>query len=121
MRAHAAGEALGAGVFADMCLYEIIGELTWGEEGQRRWDCDGDRQSMRSEVADSNARSQDLAASSCSDLAVWVAGQRLAGGLVRALYRSHTADSLHLRGRRDRRPRSRSAVYGLMKREADVG
>jgi hypothetical protein len=71
MRAHAAGKALGAGVFADMCLNEIIGELTRGEEGRGWWDCDEDRQSMRFEVADSRAKTHDLKILLQAAAAIW--------------------------------------------------
>ena len=49
MRAHAAGEALGASIFADMVIDEIIGELTHDESCH----CDGQSQkSLDSEAAD---------------------------------------------------------------------
>jgi hypothetical protein len=69
MRAHAAGEALGAGVFADMCLDEIIGELTMGEDGQR-WNLD----CVKSEIADARAKTHDLEILLQAAAAIWPPG-----------------------------------------------
>lgn len=61
MRAHAAGEALGASIFADMVIDEIIGELTCDEaEGCRRGDDGRSQKSLDSEEADARAKAHDL-------------------------------------------------------------
>lgn len=71
MRAHAAGEALGAGRFADMVIDEIIEELTHDEACQ--WD--GRSQlSVDSEVVDSRAKAHDLEILLQAAAAIWPPG-----------------------------------------------
>jgi hypothetical protein len=82
MRAHAAGEALGAGMFSDMVLDEIIGELVGGgsrEVSEGEWYCrdDDERQSEKSldsKVADARAKTHDLEILLQAAAAIWPPG-----------------------------------------------
>lgn len=67
MRAHAAGEALGADTFADMVMDEIIGELT-------RDEVEEDGGSVRSGRVDSRAKARDLEILLQAAAAIWPAG-----------------------------------------------
>lgn len=81
MRAHAAGEALGASTFADMVLDEIIGELAYDEACQ----CDSDsrsQRSMNSEVIDARAKAHDLEILMQAAAAIWPPGSLGRGLLV---------------------------------------
>ncbi|KAM0722880.1 hypothetical protein Q7P37_001078 [Cladosporium fusiforme] len=68
MRAHAAGEALGAGTFADMVVDEIIAELTDDEAGEE------DGCSLRSRKRDSQAKARDLEILLQAAVAIWPPG-----------------------------------------------
>lgn len=79
MRAHAAGEALGAAMFADMVVDEIIGELTFGmeREGCYCGDEDDETQSQRSldsSALDARAKTHDLEILFQAAAAIWPPG-----------------------------------------------
>lgn len=84
MRAHAAGEALGAGMFADMVIDEIIGELTGGVEEVKvvGWRCGEEeeddeierRRSLDSSAADARAKTHDLEILLGAAAAIWPPG-----------------------------------------------
>lgn len=78
MRAHAAGEALGAGMFSDMVLDEIIGELVGGRREMEGWRWgDDERQSERSldfSAADARAKTHDLEILLQAAAAIWPPG-----------------------------------------------
>ena len=77
MRAHAAGEALGASMFADMVIDEIIGELTLGMEIEGYPCDDDDTQSQRSfdsSAADARAKAHDLEILLQAAAAIWPPG-----------------------------------------------
>lgn len=71
MRVHAAGEALGAGTFADMVMDEIIGELT-REEEDVWYDIDLDGQQLL--VSDAHAKAHDLEILLQAAAAIWPPG-----------------------------------------------
>jgi hypothetical protein len=71
MRAHAAGEALGASIFADMVIDEIIGELTY--DGSCHCD-DQSQKSLDSEAADAQAKTHDLEILLQAAAAIWPPG-----------------------------------------------
>ena len=75
MRAHAAGKALGAGMFADMVVDEIIGELTGGSrEVEMGWRCGEDeddiqsQKSLDSSAADAQAKTRNTICSGHNDV-----------------------------------------------------
>jgi hypothetical protein len=71
MRAHAAGEALGASMFADMVIDEVIGELTHDESCH----CDSRSQkSLDSEAVDAQAKTHDLEILLQAAAAIWPPG-----------------------------------------------
>lgn len=72
MRAHAAGEALGADVFADMCLDEIIGELVEGEESEDGDENDDEDNSWTK--LDARSKACDLEILLQAAAAIWPAG-----------------------------------------------
>ncbi|KAM0702537.1 hypothetical protein Q7P35_009966 [Cladosporium inversicolor] len=82
MRAQTAGEALGAGMFADMVIDEIIGELTGGMEEVEveGWRCGEEddeierRRSLESSAADARAKTHDLEILLGAAAAVWPPG-----------------------------------------------
>ena len=78
MRAHAAGEALGAGMFSDMVVDEIIGELVGGRREMEgwRWDDYESRSegSLDSSVADARAKTHDLEILLQAAAAIWPPG-----------------------------------------------
>lgn len=67
MRAHAAGEALGAGRFADMVVDEIIAELTSDN-------AETDKSSLRSQIKDSRSKARDLEILLQAAAAIWPPG-----------------------------------------------
>jgi hypothetical protein len=78
MRAHAAGEALGAGMFSDMVLDEIIGELVGGRREMEgwRWGEDESRseKSLDFSAADARAKTHDLEILLQAAAAIWPPG-----------------------------------------------
>lgn len=77
MRAHAAGEALGASMFADMVIDEIIGELTLGMDIEG-CPCEDDethsQRSFDSSAADARAKAHDLEILLQAAAAIWPPG-----------------------------------------------
>jgi len=77
MRAHAAGEALGAVMFADMVVDEIIGELTFEMEAQGHHCAEDGTQSqasLSSSALDARAKTHDLEILLQAAAAIWPPG-----------------------------------------------
>lgn len=89
MRAHAAGEALGAGTFADMVVDEIIAELTDGEREDG-----GSLSPLRSPARDSRAKARDPEILLQAAAAIWPPGS-LGRDLLVDWYVHSPACSLH--------------------------